>query len=146
MLAVADGHDPEYKPLIYSEGTVNVKILGSNGTIDGNGWAGGWYQERWKLKGWQKGPMMIGMHNVTGLEIANLTLRDGARWHIHPVRCKNVYIHDMHVFAPKHHGGHPLGGNDGIDPDSCRCSFSAFRSQVPLDLYNIIMEFYITNA
>lgn len=114
------GRDPEYKPLIFSEGTVNVKILGSNGTIDGNGWAGGWYNERWKLKGWQKGPMMIGMSHVTGLEIANLTLRDGARWHVHPVWCKNVHVHDIHVFAPKQHGGHPLGGNDGIDPDSCR--------------------------
>ena len=39
------GRDPEYKPLIFSEGTVNVKILGSNGTIDGNGWAGGWVRK-----------------------------------------------------------------------------------------------------
>ena len=114
------GRDPEYKPLIYSENTVNVKILGSNGTIDGNGWAGGWYYQRWNLSGWKKGPMLIGMHRVHGLEIANVTLRDGARWHVHPVWCTNVRVHDLHVFAPKHHDGHPLGGNDGIDPDSSR--------------------------
>jgi polygalacturonase len=64
--------------------------------------------------------MMIGMHSVTGLEIGNITLRDGARWHVHPVWCENVHIHDIHVFAPREHAGHPLGGNDGIDPDSCR--------------------------
>ena len=114
------GKDPEYKPLLYSEDTVNVKILGSNGTISGNGWAGGWYHDRWNLSGWQKGPMLIGMHRVHGLEIGNVTLRDGARWHIHPVWSTDVRVHDIHVFAPKHHGGHPLGGNDGIDPDSCR--------------------------
>ena len=65
------GRDPEYKPLLYSEDTVNVKILGSNSTIHGNGWAGGWYDERWKLSVWQKGPMLIGMHRVKDLEVAN---------------------------------------------------------------------------
>ena len=48
------------------------------------------------------------------------TLRDGARWHIHPVWCESVRIHHISIFAPKSHAGHPLGGNDGIDPDSWR--------------------------
>lgn len=112
------GKDPEYLPLIGSWDTENVAILGANGTIDGNGWAGGWYENRWLLKGWEKGPRLIGMFRVRGLRIGNLTLRDGARWHVHPVWCHDINIHDLHIFAPREHAGHPLGGNDGIDPDS----------------------------
>ena len=77
------------------------------------------YEDRWNLTGWEKGPRMIGMFHVRGLDIGNLTLRDGARWHVHPVWCERVRIYDLHVFSPREHDGHPLGGNDGIDPDSC---------------------------
>jgi polygalacturonase len=99
------GRDPEYLPLIGSWDSINVIITGSNGTIDGNGWAGGWYFNRWKLKGWEKGPRLIGMFRVRGLEIGNLTLRDGARWHVHPVWCRDVRVHDLYIFAPREHAG-----------------------------------------
>lgn len=110
------GPDLMYAGLLSSYDTENVAIVGealADSVVDGSGWWGGWYMNRRQRKGYERGPRLLQLINVTGVEVAQLAMRDGARWHVHPVRCRNVHVHDISITAPR-----TVGGTDGVDPDS----------------------------
>jgi len=127
-----------WQPFIFAPGpnrSTNISIAGA-GEINGAGpfW---WckpdgtgdcpnYDER--------RPHLASFHNVSGLEISGVTLRNSAFWTLRPVFCENVHFHDMTITTPWCGGdvpGGPGGPNtDGIDVDSSinvmieRCNIS----------------------
>lgn len=88
------------------------------------------------------GPHLVSFHNVSGVEISGVTLRNSAFWVLRPVFCENVWIHDMTITNPWCGGdepGGPGGANtDGIDIDSTvnvmieRCNISTGDDHVTI--------------
>ena len=127
-----------WQPFIFAPGpdrSTNISIAGS-GEINGAG-------PFWWCKPDGQGecpnyderrPHLASFHNVSGLEISGVTLRNSAFWTLRPVFCENVYFHDMTVTTPWCGGdlpGGPGGPNtDGMDIDSSidvmieRCNIS----------------------
>lgn len=94
----------------------NVTIQG-NGTIDGNGWY--WYPFFHNVSAAHHigRPHLVELNNCTNVEITGVTLKDSAFWTLHPVYCKDVYIHHMRIVAPSCRM-YKCANTDGIDVDS----------------------------
>ena len=103
-------------PLIHAMDAYNLTIRGK-GTIDGGGWY--WYPFFHNFSAAHNigRPHLMELRNVTGLEITEVTLKDSAFWTLHPVYCRDVYIHHMTIRAPscRNYG---CANTDGIDIDS----------------------------
>ena len=52
------------------------------------------------------------MSNCQNVELAGVTLRDGACWNIHMIYCDHVVTHDCTFYS------HGIWNGDGWDPDS----------------------------
>ena len=108
-----------FQPFIFAPGpdrTTNISIAGS-GEINGAGpfW--------WCKPDGQGGcpnfderrPHLASFHNVSGLEISGVTLRNSAFWTLRPVFCEDVHIHDATITTPWCGGDSP-GGPGGAWP------------------------------
>ena len=60
-------------------------------------------------------PRLLLFENVTGLEIAGITLKDAAFWTLHMAGCRRVRVHDIQIL-----NNDRGANNDGIDPDCCQ--------------------------
>lgn len=103
--------------LVHVSDSDNITIRG-RGVIDGAGWY--WYpffSDRLAANHIGR-PHLIELKNCTNVELVGVTLKDSAFWTIHPVYCRNVYIHDMKILAPSCRN-YKCANTDGIDIDSC---------------------------
>jgi polygalacturonase len=132
-----------YSPFIYAYGQENIAITGE-GTLDGQGSKGVWYQ--WKKA--DDGKQLVDMGNK-GVPVEQRIFGEGHRLRpnfIEPIRCRNILIEGVRIVDSPMWVLHPLystnitirrvtvesqGPNtDGCDPDSCTdvlikdCSFS----------------------
>lgn len=57
-------------------------------------------------------PRLINMSNCKNVELAGVTLRDGACWNIHMIYCDHVVTHGCTFYS------HGIWNGDGWDPDS----------------------------
>ena len=57
-------------------------------------------------------PRLINMSNCQNVELAGVTLRDGACWNIHMIYCDHVVTHGCTFYS------HGIWNGDGWDPDS----------------------------
>jgi polygalacturonase len=106
------GANGRYQALILFAHARNVKIVGT-GTIDG---AGPWWWDQHKNRTLHIGrPHLIEFYNCTGVEMADVTLRDSPFWTLHPYLSRDVHIHHLTIRARLY-----APNADGIDPDSCR--------------------------
>jgi polygalacturonase len=121
-----------YSPFIYALGQENVAITG-DGTLDGQGSAGVWYQ--WKKTDDANRLVEMGKQ---GVPVEQRVFGEGHHLRpnfIEPARCRNVLIEGVHITNSPMWVLHPLystnvtvrnvtvetrGPNtDGCDPDSC---------------------------
>lgn len=57
-------------------------------------------------------PRLINMSNCQNIELAGVSLRDGACWNVHMIYCDHIVTHDCTFFS------HGIWNGDGWDPDS----------------------------
>ncbi|KAJ9468180.1 glycosyl hydrolases family 28 [Diplonema papillatum] len=99
-----------YQALIQTNNAQNITIRGP-GSIDGGG---EFWWPQFKNKTLLNGrPKLIELINTTDIEITGVTLQNPGFWTLHPVYCKNVWIHHIRINNPA-----DIGNTDGIDPDS----------------------------
>lgn len=60
-------------------------------------------------------PRMINLYDCKNVLISGITVQNSPAWNIHPVRCDNVVIDGVKIWAPE-----DSPNTDGIDPDSCK--------------------------
>ena len=106
-----DGHPQRYASFVQGFDLVNVRIVGKNGTIDGNGekWWAAHNEKRLKSS---RGHLFECV-NCTNVVIKNVTWKNAPFWTIHPIYSKNVRISHTTILNP-----HDSPNTDGIDPDS----------------------------
>lgn len=132
-----------YQPFIFVPGpdrSYNISI-GGTGEINGAG-PFFWCQPGKCPDMDETRPHLVSFHNVSGVEISGVTLRNSAFWTLRPIFCEEVWIHDLTITSPWCGGdvpGGPGGGNtDGIDVDSCqnvlieRCDISTGDDHVTI--------------
>jgi len=97
--------------LIFAEGERNISLEG-HGTIDGGG--SDYFDETGNPLRERPGPMieLVGCQDV---RIESLTLRNAARWTVHPKGCERVWISGVAIL-----NSILFRNTDGIDPDSSR--------------------------
>jgi polygalacturonase len=103
-----------HHPFVWAPNATNVTIRGG-GEINGAGpywWTGPESHADTR-------PHILEIHNVTGVEVTGVTLRNSAFWTFRPIYCTDVWIHDMRIDTP-YNTPDTLGGDntDGIDVDS----------------------------
>ncbi|KAJ9468202.1 putative polygalacturonase [Diplonema papillatum] len=99
-----------YQALIQTNNAQNITIRGP-GSIDGGGEF--WWPQHKNNSLVNGRPKLIELINTTDIEITGVTLQNPAFWTLHPVYCKNVWIHHIRINNPA-----DIGNTDGIDPDS----------------------------
>ena len=89
-----DDMNPRCHPLVWAVGATNVSVFGS-GVINGAGpyWWPNFNNDTAR-------PHLMEMYNVTGLEIAGVTMLNSGFWTLHPVYCRNVHIHGINITTP----------------------------------------------
>ena len=104
------------QPLVFAVGASNISIRGG-GVIDGAGWY--WYGNfnNRSIDPDVGRPHLVELQNCTGVELTGVTLLNSAFWTLHPVYCRDVYIHDMVIQAPWCQN-YMCANTDGIDVDS----------------------------
>lgn len=60
-------------------------------------------------------PRMINLYDCKHVQISGLTILNSPSWTVHPVRCQDVVIDGLKIWAPE-----DSPNTDGIDPDSCK--------------------------
>lgn len=60
-------------------------------------------------------PRMINLYDCKHVLISGITVQNSPSWNIHPVRCEDVVIDGVSIWAPE-----DSPNTDGIDPDSCK--------------------------
>jgi polygalacturonase len=60
-------------------------------------------------------PHMINLYDCKHVLISGITVQNSPAWNIHPVRCDDVVIDGVKIWAPAN-----SPNTDGIDPDSCK--------------------------
>lgn len=60
-------------------------------------------------------PRMINLYDCKNILISGITVQNSPSWNIHPVRCENLVIDGVKIWAPE-----DSPNTDGIDPDSCK--------------------------
>lgn len=103
----------DYSPtyLLYGDGVEDVAIEG-DGAIDGHGRA--FFDENFKPAE-QRPSRMIELRNSRGIRIENVTIRNSAKWTIHPKNCDDVKIRGITMLNALR-----AINTDGIDIDSSR--------------------------
>ena len=94
--------------MIFAEQVSNIRITGG-GTIDGNGFQFVFLSIAKNFR-----PMVLRLHDVDGLIIDSIYLRQSPQWMAHVMGCTNVHINAVDVY------NQCWGVNDGIDIDFCR--------------------------
>lgn len=128
-----------YCGVIYGKDVENVRIYGE-GIIDGNGDAGGWWQNP-KVKNVAFRPKNIMLVNCRDIEISGITSQNSACWNMHPFYCENIRLIALHL---KSCASSP--NTDGIDPESCEnveiigCRFSVGDDCVAIKSGKIYMS------
>eukprot|EP00659_Diplonema_papillatum_P008116 gene8116-12484_t len=143
-----NGEPNRYQALVHAVDTANVRINGS-GVIDGNGLY--WWDllKKQELKNGR--PKLVEINNVTGVEIAGVTLRNSPSWTVHPVYCRDVHIHHITINNPE-----SSSNTDGIDPDSSAnvliehnnvtCGDDAIAIKSGIDEYGRAVGMPVTNV
>jgi polygalacturonase len=93
--------------MIFAEQASNIRITGG-GTIDGNG-----FQINFLSIAKNFRPMGLRLHDINGLIIDSINLRQAPQWMVHIMGCSNVHINAVDVY------NQCWGVNDGIDIDCC---------------------------
>ncbi len=103
---------PMYQALLFAEHAEDITIVG-RGTLDGNGEAGGWWQEAVR-RGHIKLPRLFFCNRCDSIRLHGTRFTSSPNWNIHPYFSSNVEIIDIAVTAPKN-----SPNTDGIDPEAC---------------------------
>jgi hypothetical protein len=93
--------------MIFAEQASNIRITGG-GTIDGNGFQFAFVSIAKNFR-----PMGLRLHDINGLIIDSINLRQAPQWMVHIMGCSNVHINAVDVY------NQCWGVNDGIDIDCC---------------------------
>lgn len=102
----------------------NITITGG-GTIDGNGQ---WWWQRNQMSSLRiERPRLVELQFVVGLDIGPIVLRDSPYWTLHPIYCRDVYIHDIQITADDGQGG--WGYNTGASESVLRV-FACLQSVI----------------
>ena len=102
---------PRNHPLVWAVHASNVSVVGG-GIING---AGSYWWPNF-FNGTAR-PHLMEMLNVTGFELAGVTLLNSAFWTLHPVYCRDVWIHGINITTPWCEN-YKCANTDGIDIDS----------------------------
>eukprot|EP00041_Stephanoeca_diplocostata_P036063 m.1298652 g.1298652 ORF g.1298652 m.1298652 type:complete len:976 (+) comp24798_c1_seq90:51-2978(+) len=103
-------------PFIFAVGASNISIVG-HGVIDG---AGAYWWPHFYNHSIDPGvgrPHLVELNDCSGIEIADVTLLNSAFWTLHPIYCKDLYIHDIKLLSPWCQN-YKCANTDGIDVDS----------------------------
>ena len=103
---------PMYQSLISAQYAEDVTIVG-RGTVNGNGEAGGWWQNELR-RGPVKRPRTMFFNRCDGVRIHGVHVCNSPCWNIHPYFSSNVGLYDISVSAPK-----DSPNTDAIDPEAC---------------------------
>lgn len=104
--------DKMYQSLIFAEYAEDITIVG-RGKIDGNGEAGGWWQDELR-RGPIKRPRMVFFNRCDGVRLHGIHVCNSPCWNLHPYFSSNVDLIDLVVTAPK-----DSPNTDAIDPEAC---------------------------
>ena len=104
--------DYMYQSLVFAEYAEDITIVG-RGKIDGNGKAGGWWQDDMR-RGPIKRPRLVFFNRCDGVRLHGIHALNSPCWNIHPYFSSNVDLLDISVTAPSN-----SPNTDAIDPEAC---------------------------
>ncbi len=98
--------------LLTAEDAENIAVTG-HGLIQGRGTGDNPGQDR-NQRGFRTG--LIFFRNCTGIRLTDIRVRHGDSWTVHLSRCADIFIRGVSIVNNRHR----IGGNDGLDLNSCR--------------------------
>ncbi len=103
----------QYASLITALRVSDFSLIGE-GTLDGNGQAGGWWKDPKHRHGaWR--PNVVFLNDCKNVTLCGVTVKNSPCWTIHPYYSDDVDIVNVKIENPD-----DSPNTDGIDPQSCR--------------------------
>lgn len=102
-----------YASLITALYARDLTICGE-GTLDGNGAQGGWWQSHKTRRGDAWRPRTVFLSHCERVTLAGIKVRNSPAWTIQPYYCTDVSLFDLTIWNPD-----DSPNTDGIDPECC---------------------------
>lgn len=102
-----------YASLITAIRAHDLTICGE-GTLDGNGAQGGWWQGYKTRRGAAWRPRTVFLSHCERVTLAGINVRNSPAWTVHPYYCTDINLLNINVWNPD-----DSPNTDGIDPECC---------------------------